>query len=123
MSSPSDGGSSNCLLSLGSDRAAYVTAHALLDWEMVLGMNHHDVTEADIDRLFEKADLDGDGNLDESELVRILSASVGSDREKHSVALQMIRVGDFDKDGKVSKAELRALLLEKKTFTDVVALP
>ena len=101
----------------------YVTAHAVLDWEMVLGMNHHDVTEADIDRLFEKADLDGDGNLDESELVRILSASVGSDREKHSVALQMIRVGDFDKDGKVSKAELRALLLEKKTFTDVVALP
>eukprot|EP01045_Picozoa_sp_COSAG04_P005847 COSAG04_NODE_277_length_18399_cov_3.036066_14_plen_311_part_00 len=101
----------------------YVTAHAVLDWEMVLGMNHHDVTEADIERLFEKADLDGDGNLDESELVRILGASVGSDREKHSVALQMIRVGDFDKDGKVSKAELRALLLEKKTFTDVVALP
>ena len=101
----------------------YVTAHAVLDWEMVLGMNHHDVTEADIERLFEKADLDGDGNLDESELVRILGASVGSDREKHSVALQMIRAGDFDKDGKVSKAELRALLLEKKTFTDVVALP
>lgn len=72
------------------------------------------VTEADIDRLFELADVGRTGALDEHDIVQIMDASYGSEREKHAVALRMIQVGDADRDGKVTREELVALLVAKK---------
>ena len=68
--------------------------------------------QSEIDTFFDEADKNGDGVIDEAEVLAVLKKKLGY-MASGVVARQMLSIADVDQNGKVSKSELCDILLSK----------
>jgi len=73
--------------------------------------NNGTIDESEVDRLFDAADADGSGFLDEEEVFKALAARLGNVASK-VLGKQMLNMVDLNSDGKVTRSELRQSLLD-----------
>lgn len=66
--------------------------------------------QSEIEKFFDEADRNGDGVIDEAEVLAVLKKRLGF-MASGVVARQMLSIADVDQNGKVSKKELCDILL------------
>jgi len=71
------------------------------------------VNESYIHTVFNVLDADGDGNIDATELAKVLDMTNEGDDEKIA---ELIREVDTDNDGKINFEEFRTAMLERNDF-------
>lgn len=70
------------------------------------------IATEEVDKFFDAADVNKDGVLIEEEVVRAMSETLGEFMASRVVARRMLSLADRDHNGKVSREELHAVLVE-----------
>ena len=75
------------------------------------GNKDGEINNFEIEKFFEIADKDKSGSLDQNEIMLALQEVVGEDVATSVVAKQMLSLADKDQDGKVSRDELKEIMI------------
>jgi len=71
-----------------------------------------DIAVEEVDKFFDSADVNQDGVLNEEEVVRAMTETLGEFMASRVVARRMLSLADSDQNGTVSREELRTVLIE-----------
>lgn len=92
-------------------------------WKKLAGADGlGNISQADVDSFFDRADLNGDGLISEEEMIRAIKAMLGNDMGTGVMAKRMLSLADTDQDGKVSREELQKIFIAqaKQQTADVL---